>query len=679
MKKQCRRFLSVFGMTGIIFQLFFFIPVKAQQQTEIKVSVAIIGSLRYMQNISDDAAEIMQEVIARKHNNHYTSKPFSQYNLYEKTSIDFGKKTLFLQEDYSSISEDHRKNLKDNRIHTSRNTGFLKIVGQQNILLLLDEAFGDIDLYQNDTELMQLNFKTPLADDASKTYQYLILGFKNIDGNDCYEIAFFAKNPKDNAFAGYLYVDTSSLVLRKAVFTLNNPDNINFLKNILITHTYTKSDDVMCPVKKESAIALGDEFDKGLTIIRTLLYSDFDFGDMGKKSWGTTYDADFQKVEPGPLLQFISYNDMEGLRLRVGGNTTPALMNRFQIGGYLAYGMKDKGWKYRGDLIYSFHPRDKYIWEFPKKLLSFTYINDLNIPGQDLLTTNRDNLIYSFSQKATNNMSLQKIGLLTFENENKYNFAYSIGAKYTSDEPVGVVKYMKVSETGTHIVNSLNTTELNLSLRYAPRERFFQNRDKRIPIRKGIIELQINHRLGIKGILGSDYNYQITNAGVYKKISLGNTLGNLDLQISGGKVWNKVPFPLLFIPVGNQSYIYQTENFNCMNFYEFTTDRFVAGNLNFLFNWSPVNLLYKDNRVKTNLGGRAIYGPLSHKNNPALHPELFVFNEGVTPLGQTPYIEVNAGLSNIFKILRIEYAHRLTYINNNRNNGSLLVSGSFSF
>jgi len=281
-------------------------------------------------------------------------------------------------------------------------------------------------------------------------------------------------------------------------------------------------------------------------------------------------------------------------------------------------------------------------------------------------------------------MSLQKIGLLTFENENKHNFSYSVGAKYTSDSPAGIVKYMTVSGADTTIVDRLNTAELILSLAYSPNEQFFQIRDRRIPIRRGDIELTFNHRIGIKGIVGSDYNYQITSAKTSRRFKLGNA-GSLDTKLSAGMVWNKVPFPLLFIPAGNQSYIFQTEDFNCMNFYEFTTDRFVAGNINFLFNWSPVKWLDKQSKVKTSLGTRAIYGPLSDKNNPTLHPDLFVFNEGVTPLGTMPYTEVNIGLANVFKFLRIEYVHRLTYVNENNTEGNkstpgaLLISGGFAF
>lgn len=122
-----------------------------------------------------------------------------------------------------------------------------------------------------------------------------------------------------------------------------------------------------------------------------------------------------------------------------------------------------------------------------------------------------------------------------------------------------------------------------------------------------------------------------------------------------------------------------------MNFYEFATDRFVSGSVNTTFDWSPIRLFNKDNNIKIGIGSKIIYGPLSRANDPTYHSDLFVFNNGITPLGNTPYAEVNIGLSNIFNMLRIDYARRLTYTSTDNTegnpitNGSILFSGSFSF
>ncbi len=748
-----------------------------------------IHALRYYP-FTDRAEDIIRKVIDKKTENNFTRKNYAQYDFYQKTSIDivankdfirdqllhseekndwvyrsvvrpftpwlsYARPTVnnpnnlalntLLYEDYKTFYQKRSEKKSGSVFHASRNEGLYQTIGHQNILYFLDEVFGDIDLYRDRNEIMLLSFKSPLANDALETYRYYLSGKRQVNGRNCLEIIFYSTHTQENAFAGYLYVsDDSNYALEKAIFTLNNASNMNFLKEVLITHTYAEKEDVRIPEEKAYSVLLGDEMRGSLIVNRTSNYYGFNFTEPGPAvEWKHIYEKgytskdslyweqhrpvaltpaqtqvtaltreashstnyrNFQNlvlvlmnnhfslggingaVELGPLTQFVSYNSMEGLRLKAGGNTTLNFSDRFMFGGYTAYGFMDERFKYRLNLGYSLLPRERYLWEFPKRLFSFTYVNDLNIPGQDLLTSTRDEFFYSFSHASTNNMSLQKIGLLTFEDEMSRIFSFKLGGKYTYDRPLGVVQYMQVQGVDTTIVNYIETSEISFSLRYNPRERFIQNRDKRIYIRRGDVDLNVNHRVGIKGFLGSDYNYQITDFKAYKKFFFPRNTGTLDLEFSGGKVWNRVPFPLLFIPSGNQSYIFLSEGYNCMNFYEFITDNYVAGNVNMMFNWSPFKILSKKSKIKTSIGGRVIYGPLSDNNNPEIHPELFALNEGVNPLGSTPYAEVNIGLANVLKFLRIEYVRRLTYLGQDEESGghkiskgNLFLTGSFSF
>lgn len=775
------------------FALFLFyillLPNFAQAQNmDLRNTILGIHAFPYL-NFPYDATDIVLQAIQNKSENSHNSIPVLQYDFYEKTSIDFVankyaieqqlqvKKetndfifrniiapfepwlnyakiaqnpneldlTTFVTEDYKKIYTDNLRKKNGSVFLASRNVGLYESIGKQNIMDILDEAFGDIDLYKDENEMMLFSFKSPLGTKAAQIYKYRLLGKKLIEEDDCYEIAFYSENLKENTFAGYLYITADGkYALTKAVFTLNDPNSMNFIKELLIVHTYKKESSYYLPEKKVNTILLGHEIKGSLMVERTSAYTNYDFSAItDNKLWRDKHEKGYMNrdsaywsnvrpiplslsqkqiehlvedaslnsvfinfqnallillnnhipiggidgpVELGPITQLFSYNDMEGFRIKLGGNTMLSLNERLMLGGYVAYGTEDGRFKYRGDLTYSFLPRRKFMWDFPKRLLTLTYVDDLNIPGEDLLNSNRDNIAYSFSQTSTNNMSLQKIGQITFENENKHNFSYKFGGKYTFDKPMGVVKYMKASNGDTTTIDDISTAELSLSLRLSPNEQFFQNREKRVPIRRGDVELKLNHRVGIKGVFGSDYSYQITDFSAYKKFNLGNHIGNLDTRVYAGKVWNRVPFPLLFIPMGNQSYLYQQEKYNCMNFYEFTTDNFVSGNVDFMFNWSPFKLFMPKNKIKLSMGGRAIYGPLSDNNNPDLHSELFIFNQGVKPLGNQPYVEVNIGLANVLKFLRIEYIRRLTYLDNDDSDGghsikrgTILFAGSFAF
>ena len=132
-----------------------------------------------------------------------------------------------------------------------------------------------------------------------------------------------------------------------------------------------------------------------------------------------------------------------------------------------------------------------------------------------------------------------------------------------------------------------------------------------------------------------------------------------------GKVWNKVPFPLLVIPNANLSYTIQPESYSLMNAMEFMNDEYASWDVTYylngwLFNRIP---LLKKLKWREVLSCRGLYGNLSDKNNPAFQQDLFRFPAGSTTMGHTPYVEAGVGVENIFKVLRVDYVWRLTYRN----------------
>ena len=748
---------------------------QAQESpTEIRYAVMDIQALRFYP-FSISADTIIEQFLSKK-TNELLKEHYVQYDVYRKTAVDLVANeeylndklqtseasnnfiyrniikpyqawfdhtclqsetsrhtalTTVLFEDYLTYYTDNFTNEKGSFFHASRRSNLYETIGAQNVVRFLNDVFGDVDLFKSKNDILFQTLQGPLSDNANHSYKYFLSG-NRVENGTLHEIVFYPNDKSDAGFAGYLYITTDgNYSLKKAVFSLNNFHNVNFIQNVLITHTFDEANQSV-PLKKRNAFIVGDDI-KGCALVNATTFYSLSFPQsLSKDKFKNKRSPDYQskdeafwnnhRMEPltdsekqienvietanqtrafkntenmiyflmtdylniggknglfewGPITQSISYNKIEGLRLRAGGNTTLNLNKHFLLGGYAAYGLDDKQFKYRGDIIYSFHPKDKSIWEYRNSLLSFTYVKDLNIPGKDLLTSNRDFFFYSFSHASTQNMALQKIGKITFEREMTNQSSFKLGGKYLYENPIGTVQYKEIKNT-----------ELNFSFRYTPREKFFQNREKRIYLQRGSIELNFNHRIGLKGIFSSDYNYHATDFNTYKQFNLPNNVGALNLFLSAGKIWNRIPYPLLFIPSGNQSYVFEQEDYNLMNYNEFITDNFVAGNTNILFNWSPVKLFASKNAIQTSLGARMIYGPLSDNNNPAIHPELFTFNQGITPLGNTPYTEINIGLTNIFKFFRIEYVRRLTYQDNQTMagghravKGSLLFNGGFSF
>ncbi|GHT44158.1 hypothetical protein FACS189438_2500 [Bacteroidia bacterium] len=183
-------------------------------------------------------------------------------------------------------------------------------------------------------------------------------------------------------------------------------------------------------------------------------------------------------------------------------------------------------------------------------------------------------------------------------------------------------------------------------------------------------------------MFGSAYARQHTEAGIEKRIWL-SSFGHIDAIARGGYTWNRLPFPLLILPNTNQSAIIQPEAFAMMRAMEFVSDQYISLFLTYymkgwLLNHIP---LVKWLRLREVVSLNGIYGSLSDKNNPMKHPNgLFLLPEETVPFGKTPYLEASAGLENIFKIIRIDYYRRLTYLNAPHiKKGGLRIGFRFSF
>ena len=546
-------------------------------------------------------------------------------------------------------------------------------LGKKNVHFLIDELLQEPRLFH-----------------PAIAYHYFLSGKKIINGQEVYEIVFYPRSLRKNASAGYLYISADDHYhLVKTVYTRSNPFAQKQVGKVLWTQTFEASEGKISPIKKEAVFTLGDMLGGGLLVNRTMYYTDNiePLTASEQQTYPLIRSAEqtpaFRNLQTGiqlvmgdrltigghqgafelaPVSQTISYHKTEGLRLRAGGNTTPQLNPHWFLGGYLAYGTKDQQFKYRGDLAYSFLPKELDIREFPKRLISLSYIRDLNIPGQDLLDNRRDAFYNSFPFSNTDKLSLQKMFTISYEHELANRLSFRVGGRYLYDQPVGAMQY-----------DAITSSEIYLALRYAPGEIFMQNRNSRLQLRRASVEWNLQHRIGLKEVLVSDYSYHITCFSVYKRWYFPHNAGYGDTRLSAGKLWNRVAFPLLFIPMGNQSYAFSMDRYNSMRVYEFITDRFVSGQADLQFNWSPIRLLFSRSRIQTTLGIKALYGPLSDNNQPALHPELFSLPSGIHALEQTPYIEMHIGLTRIFNLFRVEWVQGMTY----SERGRLLLGFSF--
>ena len=400
----------------------------------------------------------------------------------------------------------------------------------------------------------------------------------------------------------------------------------------------------------------------------------------------TANDKKVTKFDFGPMNTTFSANHLEGFRMRVGGMTTANLNPYWFASGYLAYGTNDRKIKYNLKLTHSFTKKEYHEGENPVNNLSFIQEYDVYTPGQDFLFTSKDNIFVAWKVgEPVTKMQYIRKSVLQYEKEWLNGLTWKSWIMNQNNEAAGTLQYIKRDESGNlYHIKDFTTSEIGTQLRFAPGERAYNGRSGKesvFNLSKDAPVFKLSHQLGIKGVLGGDYNYNHTEISAEKRIWL-SSFGHIDAQIKAGKVWDKVPFPLLILPNTNQSITIQPEAFHMMNALEFVTDQYVSFNATYYLKGWILNRIpgIKWLRLREVLSFNMIYGGLTDKNNPTWTPGLFLLPDGTQPLGSTPYMECSVGLENIFKILRIDYYRRLTYLDHpDIKKGGIRIALRFTF
>ena len=400
----------------------------------------------------------------------------------------------------------------------------------------------------------------------------------------------------------------------------------------------------------------------------------------------TANDKKVTKFDFGPMNTTFSANHLEGFRMRVGGMTTANLNPYWFASGYLAYGTNDRKIKYNLKLTHSFTKKEYHEGENPVNNLSFIQEYDVYTPGQDFLFTSKDNIFVAWKVgEPVTKMQYIRKSVLQYEKEWLNGLTWKSWIMNQNNEAAGTLQYIKRDESGNlYHIKDFTTSEIGTQLRFAPGERAYNGRSGKesvFNLSKDAPVFKLSHQLGIKGVLGGDYNYNHTEISAEKRIWL-SSFGHIDAQVKAGKVWDKVPFPLLILPNTNQSITIQPEAFHMMNALEFVTDQSVSFNATYYLKGWILNRIpgIKWLRLREVLSFNMIYGGLTDKNNPTLTPGLFLLPDGTQPLGSTPYMECSVGLENIFKILRIDYYRRLTYLDHpDIKKGGIRIALRFTF
>lgn len=397
----------------------------------------------------------------------------------------------------------------------------------------------------------------------------------------------------------------------------------------------------------------------------------------------TAKDPEENKLEIGTIPTFYSFNKTEGNRFRVTLNTTKNLHPNLFLYGYGAYGTRDNKFKYYGEATWAFNKIERHKDEYPKNNLTVAYKYDINTLGQRYTQAERDNILMSLQSSGKTKTTYNRQTQVAWEKEYYGGFSFKLTGQTFDEHPAANLVFQKMDDGGEiYTINNVRTTEAMLGLRYAPNEKFFQQRRKRHPIPSPRLVMNLTHTLALKDVLGGQFHYNKTSFSIDKQFWIP-PYGKLKLTAQAEKIWGETPFPYLITPSANNSYTIQRGNFYLIEPLEFVHDSQVSWEIYYhmegwLFNRIPFLKVLKWREV---LGFRGFLGELSKRNNPAYNRNLLLFpQETYVTKHNTPYMEYNIGIENIFNIFRIDYVRRVNYLNHpNISKDGIRVSFELSF
>ena len=644
------------------------------------------------------------------------------------TSALTGKPVLTMSVNESSSTVYHRSDPATDReiVHGRRRRGVDEVLEAENVQTLLSEAFREVDLYDSDIRLLRNNFISPLSALAPDFYRFYLVDTVAVAGVPCVVLAFYPRNPASTGFIGHVYVerDDSAMAVRRVELRVSPDINLNFVDRLLIEQEYARGEGGeriktldrlvaemrLMPgtpqiyagrsisLRGHSFAAAPDSIYGGLATTReeegydsrdslfwvsaaslppshaensvALLmrrlrrvplyyYGELLLQRMFTGYWPTGNPSCF---DIGPLNTIASYNSVEGLRLRFGGMTTAALSPRWFGRAYGAYGFRDHRWKYGGELEYSFHDKRVHSREFPVHSLRLSHSYDMDRLGSHYLYTSQDNFVLSLTRMADHLQVYRRETRLKYTLELENNFSVEATAEHVRLEPGPYVGFTDASgnEWGHY-----GRCALEVQLRYAPGEKFIQERSNRIPANLDAPVMVLSHRFSPKGLFGNRFAVQVTEASFSKRFWL-SIMGRLDVVAGAGHVWSAAPFPDLLIPNANISYTIQPGSFALMNPLEFVNTSYVSCDLTYRPQGLLLNLIPGVRRLglREIVAFRALWGHLDRRCTPGEGPaQLFAFpaEAHVTEMKHGPYMEIAAGLDNILRCLRVDYVWRLSY------------------
>lgn len=585
--------------------------------------------------------------------------------------------------------------------------------------LILINVVIDLDFYHDQINLLGRGIPSPLSNTAQLNYDYYLYDSIYIDGIKHFRFSFVPKNKYNPLFTGRFTVEDSTFALTSILAYIQETANINFVNGFKANVNYTKTDDKKMfynnqEISLNLALKMNDDtitrygsqridaissgnwlvtkttqysLSKEQEEIRSPKRKELPEQDTSDHFEDDTYMkieklkensvvkginniggivltgyANTGKIEIGPVFDIYSTNAIEGQRFSIPLRTGEMMFERFTVGGFLGYGTRNQEFKY--GVNFSWQPlyTDKFIFRA-------YYSNDYNLVTQDKFirfirknpnTRGNGNFIASVTSKEENPyLKEERSCNLILEYNAREDICTEISPYYLHSIETPQVKFIR-NDIAYHTYDNYGLL-FNIRLAFGQRydkyyftRVYYLDQTPIVNLSMDIGRVRLSENTSIKGL------YAQINGSISGKINIG--LVFMRYIINCGYLFGDAPYDLLDQPVGSMSLGFSKERYNLLYFASFAHNLYTNAHLDLngggiILNHIP---LVRTLKLREMISFKCHYGGM----NDSYHA-VFDLPGCYTTKMSKPYAEIGFGLTNIFKVIRVEYVHQLggTYIN----------------
>ncbi len=579
----------------------------------------------------------------------------------------------------------------------------------------------EVNFYDNYINLFSQNFVSPLADNGWFYYKYFLTDSTTQNGVKNYRIKFIPRRVGDKVFKGYLTTENKNYSLLDIDGELSNTSYLNFLKSMRLSGSYQLVGDSIPffrrnqidavfnyvplknnPSKKpislfftQSAVIDSVSVNRPDEIKLAAGNGRFetiklpDANERNAEYWekhrleelntrekmvSATIDSvsqikavkfvdnvtrmsmtgyyDLGKFEFGPYASTINTNKVEGLHIFAGARTSSEISTRYMVWGGLGYGFRNKkvngiaGFGYKFPTIHRQIAKisydDKIVRSGENEKILFLYENALSPTENNLVSQifKRDELDELFRE--------QKLST-SYEYEWHPGLMNKISANYIRHFSPEFYPFMQNGMPVDHV----SAIDFNIDTRFSWLEKVIDDKFLRIYMNTDYPIIHFNVGGGQVFYSGKSNYYGKILTTVEQYWRIGQTAFNY--AIEGGMYFGKMPYTMLDIPRGNETQGLFSYDFNMLNYMEYVHDKYLHAYLEyhlngFFFNRVP---LLKRLGLREVVSGKGMIGSFSEKNQ-----QIVELPSSITKMSN-PYIELGAGVENIFRLFRVEAVWRV--------------------